>query len=94
MKMEAERQSAFICTHVATDGAPILSLWHSEPVEPGDSGWAFHCGKDEHNDDEILVVALETAFRFDPDLRGLLTLPRGSCAFRLTPAEEWEIGQE
>lgn len=94
MYQEAETGAAFICTHVAREGLPILSVSHSEPVEPRDSGWAFHCGKDEHSDDEILVVALKTALGFDTDLLQVLALPRGCYAFRATRGGEWKIGSE
>ena len=78
------------CTHTQR-GEPVLMVAYNNPVDPSDSGWSFTCGRDRHDDDELLVVGMNWIFREDPTLRWLLHMPRGYCAWRSNPSEQWQV---
>jgi hypothetical protein len=82
---------AFMCVHVAREGAPILYVSREASVGEQDSGWCFACGRAEHGDQDWLMVLLDRYFEADPSLNDLLAMPEGHQAERFRAEDGWQI---
>lgn len=80
--------AVIVCSHVATDGAPILLARRDHPLQPEDSGWQFVCDKD-HDMDSGKVWSIRTIVLHDPSLCALVDEPPGSEFVREWGDQPW-----
>ena len=76
--------SAFVCSHVFEQRAPVLLVLRAE----GD--WQLLCGGNHYNDEIPHVVGLNHLVDEDPSLRAVLDLPVEWEAERSALASPWE----
>jgi hypothetical protein len=80
---------AFVCTHVAEDGETVRFVAR-EPHEDRGEDWSAHCGVDEHETAQIVLLHLEHVLRSAPSVRLLADLGLGETAWREGPDQPWE----
>ena len=88
---EDRHTRAFTCSHVWTDGKPILFVSHDD-----DGDWQFLCGEDhtEAAANDCLVVCLEHIVSRDPSVNELATMCTSHFAMREGPDAPWRIKDE
>jgi hypothetical protein len=82
---------AFICVHAGREDDPILYVARDAPIDQGDSGWCFGCGRESHEQSDWLLVRASRYFEQDPSLNDLLEMPEGHAAERPRPGAAWSI---
>lgn len=75
--------AAWVCGHIAREGAPIGTGFRDPPVGAGDSGWHFLCqGGGEEPEGTQRPWSLPEVLAFEPSLQGLLESPVGTALVR------------
>lgn len=83
---EAPNTATFVCSHILSEGAPILHVAHDEE----DGVWQFLCGY-QHRIDEARIISLKEAFEIDHSVGQLCDMPCGHCAERKSIDDDWVI---
>ena len=82
-----DRRAAIVCSHIGTDGFPILRAVRDEPTMPEDSGWQFLCGSENDENPAIAKVWLiSEVVRYEPSLAELVHSKPGTRLKRIDAA--------
>src|SRR5215470_11170360 len=79
--------ASLICKHVLNGELPILFVSHDED----DGGWQFLCNVNEHEVNDIAIVALHRATDLDPTVSEVSDLPLGFIATRAGRDQSWYV---
>jgi hypothetical protein len=83
---------AIVCNHVHEGQWPILQAVKSEPLEPLDSGWQFHCNLVDHTQESGgKLWLLKEVMELEPTLAEYMELPAGTVLDRASPESAWEV---
>jgi hypothetical protein len=85
--------ASIVCHEVAINHAPILYAERSEPIEEGESGWQFLCGRSDEDWKIAQVWALREVLASEPSLRPFIDLPVGTVLSRVAPNAKWVVAK-
>lgn len=72
--------------NIIYESTPILKVSHDD-----DGIWQFLDGSIQLNEDDAIVISLETILNIDLTVKEILNLPMGSVAFRKNLSSKWII---
>jgi len=84
---------AIVCSHVATQGCPILYAERTEAIDEADSGWQFLCytGVDE---EDAKIWSVNEIIELEPSLKDFMNRPVGTTLFRKDGNSPWQENTE
>lgn len=86
---QTEDTATITTRQVAEQGLPVLVVTHFAD----DHSWAFTCGVSEDEND-VMIVAMETIINLDPTLSEIADLEPGWSAYRDAIGAPWEFEED
>ena len=80
------KKAVFTSVQVIVNLLPILYVFHDD-----DDEWQFLSGTEIGSDEEIRIISMGQALKFDATLNNITSLPIGSSAYRREVHGPWEI---